>query len=131
MKPLSTFVLSAIIATGLAACDKAEPPKEVSKDVSAAQEKAVENSIEARKDAVHDNAEVQKDVAAEQQDRNETVAEGAHDVAVTDAKGEHKIAIEKCEAFSGDQQAACKKRADEALDSAKDAADAQENAVTH
>ena len=93
MKPLSTIVLSAMVAFALTACNKAESPAEVSKDVSAAEQSAAKDSVSARMEATSENLDAQQ-----------------------------KVAIEKCEALSGAEQKTCKEQADAALENAKIAA---------
>ncbi|HWW20574.1 MAG TPA: hypothetical protein VNZ06_07195 [Steroidobacteraceae bacterium] len=90
MKTGLIVIFAVVAAYVLTACEQASSPSTVDKRVA-----------EARMDA--------------QKQDSKALAEAA----VTQAEGRHDVAIQRCNAFSGDQQKACKAQADAALDLSK------------
>jgi hypothetical protein len=107
----------------LAACNTAEPPAEVSKDVAKARQDAAANVADANRQG---SEKVQGQVA----DVRKAEADRLYKVAMAKAQGEYEIAAQKCEALSGDAQRDCKKAADARYDEAKTAAKAQYDRAT-
>lgn len=105
MNRLLTMLLAGVFAASLGACNKAEDPAETKADVAEAQ------------------SEASQDVAEAQADASQDAMENQEDTAMAKAEGDHKVAIERCEALPGDQQAACKDKADADYDAAKAAAE--------
>ena len=94
---LATVLLMSVAVGG---CQKAKSPDAVAKDVNSAAQTADSKSAKAEE-------------KAEQQ-----IASAQGDVAKTEAEGRRKIDLAKCEALSGDQQQACKDRANASYDMA-------------
>ena len=121
MKYISLLALLAVTLS-TAACNKAESPSEVQKDVAVSTEKAASETTEARATAANKINDKVQDLGKSEQGVATAVREGAYEVAIAQADGEHKIAIQKCEALSGAQQSACKDRADADYKLAKETA---------
>jgi|SoimicMinimDraft_8_1059736.scaffolds.fasta_scaffold137133_1 hypothetical protein len=98
----AAFVAAAVIALGaLGGCNRAKSPETVAKDTQSAEQKASER------------------VADEQRDAQHTNAKETEDVAEAKAKGDHETALAQCESLAGNQQKACKERADADYEAAK------------
>lgn len=111
MYKITTAAFAAIIALGaLGGCNRAKSPETVAQDTQAAEQKGAEKVADAQVDAQHE------------------YAEQGEDVAKAKAKADHETALAQCESLAGDQQSACKKRADAAYDTAK--AEAEQQKVT-
>jgi hypothetical protein len=88
-------VLSGLTALMLlAGCNNPKSPETAAKDIAAANRSAGEEVAKARR-------EEQKDANSDN-----------YDVAIAQADGNHKVAIQKCETLQGDDQKACKDKAD-------------------
>lgn len=112
------LMLAGLVSLGsLAACNRAESPSATANDVAEARQDAAKDNAEARADANKDMAKVQGGMS-DPHDVNQAESKANYEVVTTRAKGDHKVAIEKCEALAGDQQKACKTRADADLDQA-------------
>lgn len=122
MKILAMTTMVLILAGSLAACNKAESPQDVAKDVSSAQSSSASSLAETRQDAAQDTANARARVNEEAQDASSTAAKGAYEQAIAKAEGDRKVAVEKCEALSGQAQRDCKDAADAKLKSDKAAA---------
>ena len=130
-------VLCAVAAAAflLTACNKAETPAEVARDVEKAKAEGQRDVADARADVQQANADADKqvadaiadhddkDVAREAHDANATYDKGNAKIMIAQAEADHKVAVEKCDAMSGPAQKDCKDSADRALDQAKHAAD--------
>jgi hypothetical protein len=117
------ILFAAFAIVGLSACQ--ETPTETAKDVSQAQETAVQDNQEARQEANQDRAqaevkviEAKDDMAAvdtnamkkitEAESEAMTVAAKAkYDVAMTEAQGRHNIEAEKCDALKDQAKDSC------------------------
>lgn len=110
---LSAALLIGLIATG---CDNAKSPRTVTKDVNSAADSADAKTAKVEQKAEQEVAHAQGDVSKEQTEEQHVAAVQGEDVAKTEAEGQRNIELAKCEAFSGDQQRACKDRADAAYD---------------
>jgi hypothetical protein len=99
-------------------CNNAKSPSEVAKDVDTAAKNAEENTAKAEEKATDKLASAEKDVQNEQRDEQHVAAVQEEKVAKTDAEGDRKVALAKCELLGGDQQRACKDRANAAYDMA-------------
>jgi hypothetical protein len=120
----------------LTACNKAETPAEVQRDVAKAQAEGQRDVADARADAKEANADADKnvadaiadrdadDVADQAHDANETADKGQSNIRIAQAEAAHRVAVEKCDALTGAAQKECKDDADKTLDQAKDAAKA-------
>ena len=113
----------------LTGCKRAETPSETNKDVAEARSDATTQVAEARKDANEETREASKDVRDEEQKAAGETADARYEVAVAQAEGDHKVALEKCDAMTGNERAACKDRADDALEQAKAQARSERDAV--
>jgi hypothetical protein len=133
LKALCSLIAAAFALT---ACNKAETPAEVQRDVAKAQAEGQRDVAEARADAKEAAADADKNVAdaiadhdddavaKQAHDANETADEGKSNIMIAQAEAAHKVAVEKCDALTGAAQKECKDDADETLDQAKDAAKA-------
>jgi len=102
MRNTITAACVAALALGmLAGCNQAKSPETVAKDTAAAEQKGAENVADEQRDAQHENAEQTEDVAEAR------------------AKADHDTALAQCEGMAGEQQSACKKRADADYETAK------------
>lgn len=104
-------VLAVLVLGALGGCNRAESPQKTANDVAEARQDAAQDNRDAARDAARD---VARDSA-----NGAPTEKSEYDQAVTRAEGDHKVAIEKCEAMSGEQQKACKSRADADLETAK------------
>ena len=114
---LSLVVLLALTATS--GCNNAKSPDSVANDVAAAQAKRASEVADAKQDAAKDANKAEAKVDDKTNDLSNANAKGAYDVAMAQADGDHKVALQKCDAFSGDSQKACKDQADAKYDLAK------------
>jgi hypothetical protein len=120
----------------LSACNKAETPAEVQRDVAKAQAEGKRDVADARADATEAQADADRkvanaitdhdanDVAKEAHDANEAYDKGKQKIVIAQAEADHKVAVEKCDALEGSQQRQCKDEADKTLAQAKEAAKA-------
>jgi hypothetical protein len=121
-------------ACALTACNKAETPAEVQRDVATAEAEGQRDVADARADAKEANADADKnvadaiadndadDVAEQAHDANETADKGKSRIMIAQAEAAHKVAVEKCDALTGASEKECKDDADKTLDQAKQAA---------
>jgi hypothetical protein len=116
------------VGTALVACNQAENRTETARDVADARREAGEDVAEAQRDAAEARREAREDVAGAddvgeateaQRDAARTQAESAQQVAMARIEGEHAVNVQKCEALSGEEQAACKEAADRQRDMEK------------
>ena len=115
-----TLSLVALLAIAAASgCNNAKSPDAVAQDVAAAQAKRASEVADARQDAAKDSNKAEAKVEGKTSDLNSVDAKGAYDVAMAQADGDHKVALQKCDAFSGDSQKACKDQADAKYDLSK------------
>jgi len=120
MLKLTTMTLLGLATFGvLSGCNRAESPSATANDVAAARQDAAKDTAEARTDAAKDVAKAETSMQDKATDVNKAEEKGSYEVAETRAKGEHKVALEKCDSLSGDQQKACKARADADFEQAK------------
>ena len=112
---LCTALLIGLVAAG---CNNAKSPRTVAKDVNAAAQSADADAAKAEQKAEQRIANAQGDVAKEQKEAQHVAAVQNEDVAKTEAQGRRNTELAKCEALSGDQQIACKDRANAAYDMA-------------
>ena len=131
---LNAMVAVVAAAFMLTACNKAETPAEVARDVQKAKAEGTREVADARADVQEANADADKQVADAIADRdNDEVAKQAHDanerfdegnskIVIAQAEATHKVAVEKCDALEGSAQRECKDKADKALDQAKQTA---------
>jgi predicted lipid-binding transport protein (Tim44 family) len=131
LKALCTLAVAAFVLT---ACNKAEPPAEVARDVEKAQAEGQRDVADARADAQQANADADKqvadaiadhdaeDVAKQAHNANEWFDKGKSKIVIAQAEADHKVAVEKCDALAGSAQRDCKDTADKALDQAKQTA---------
>ena len=133
LKVLCTLAVAAFVMT---ACNKAETPAEVARDVEKAQAEGQRDVADARADAQQANADADKqvadaiadhdgdDVSKQAHDANETFDEGKSKIVIAQAEADHKVAVQKCEGLESSAQKDCKDRADKTLDVAKQTAKA-------
>jgi hypothetical protein len=114
---LSLIALLAVAATS--GCNNAKSPDAVANDVASAQAKRASEVADAKQDAAKDVNKAEAKVDDKTVDLNNANAKGAYDVAMAQADGDHKVALQKCDAFSGDGQKACKDQADAKYDLSK------------
>jgi hypothetical protein len=96
----------------LAACQRAESPAKVDKDVAQAHDTAIANDDKADQAAEKRMASAEADVQSAQRNADHVAAQQRQKVATTDAEGAHKVALAACEALSGADQKACRDKAD-------------------
>lgn len=109
----NTLIAACVAALSIGAlggCNNAKSPEDVAKDTAAAEQKGAANVADEQRDAQHENAEQTEDVAEAK------------------AKADHDTALAQCEGLAGDQQSACKKRADADYETAKAQAHQQKKA---
>jgi predicted lipid-binding transport protein (Tim44 family) len=131
---LKSLCVLAAAAFVLTACNKAETPAEVARDVEKAQADGQREVADARADVQQANADADKqvadaiadhdgdDVARQAHDANETFDKGKSKIVLAQAEADHKVATEKCDGLEGPAQRDCKDSADKAFDQAKQAA---------
>jgi len=131
LKALCALAVAAFVMT---ACNKAETPAEVARDVEKARAEGQRDVADARADAQEAAADADKqvadaiadhdddDVAKQAHDANEAFDQGKSKIVIAQAEADHKVAVEKCEALTGPAQKDCKDTADRTLDQAKQAA---------
>lgn len=108
----SYFAALAAALLLMTGCNRAESPREVSRDVAEAQQEGAEKVAEARADAARDRMDAG-------QPFNETPAENQYEIMLAQAEADHKVAIESCEILAGDAQRTCKADADAQLEASK------------
>jgi hypothetical protein len=111
-----TFALLA--ACMLNACDHAKSPDQVANDTAAAETTAAQDTAKAEQKADDKVNSAQTVVRDEQAAAAHTRAVESEKVNDAQAEGTHKIDLAQCEQLSGDNQKACKARADTAYDTA-------------
>jgi hypothetical protein len=131
LKALYALAAAAFVLT---ACNKAETPAEVARDVEKAKAEGQREVADARADVQQANADADKqvadaiaghdddDVADQAHDANATFDKGKSKIVLAQAEADHKVAVQKCDALTGPEQKGCKDSADRALDEAKQAA---------
>ena len=113
------LMASAILGTGLSACNRAKSPEDVQADVAKAQAKAAEENAKADERVKQIEATAVKDRAdalAKVADKN---VDAVVDSAVTEAEGEARVALAKCQALQGDAQKSCISDANARLEAVK------------
>jgi hypothetical protein len=108
------LLASALLA--LSACNKAESPDKVQADVAKAQADAAEDNAKADEKVKQVEADAAKDRADAVAKAADKSVDAVVDSAVTQAQGDTKIALAKCEALQGDDQKACKDKANAHMD---------------
>jgi hypothetical protein len=101
-----------IVALVLGGCNKQKSPEDVSKDVANAEQKA---SNEVAKSEVRAQSALDKSYAkvSEQEIKfNNDAAHQTYNVTVAKADGDRKVALATCESQSGDDQKACRDKAE-------------------
>jgi hypothetical protein len=130
---MTRWTVVAAIAIGaaslLAACNHAKSPTTVAKDVSAAEQSAAENNAKVEEKAAEKVSTARNDLRAEQREAMHVASSEEEKLARANAEGDRKVALAKCEAFSGEQQKACKDQASAAYDVAVAGAK-QDRAIT-
>jgi hypothetical protein len=119
MQKLMISMIALLTVAAASGCNNAKSPDAVSNDVAAAQAKRASEVADAKQDAAKDSNKAETKVDEKASDLNNVNAKGAYDVAMAQADGDHKVALQKCDAFSGDSQKACKDQADAKYDLAK------------
>lgn len=120
---LSTALILAMAGSFGAACNRAENPAEVRKDVSEARQEANQQIADARRAAAEQATEARKDVGETMNDASDKVADANKDVAMARIEGERDVSLQRCEAMSGDAQKSCKDEANATYDLAKQRVD--------
>ena len=135
LKALCALAVAAFVMT---ACNKAETPAEVARDVEKAKAEGQRDVADARADVQKANADADKqvadaikdhdadDVAKQAHNANEWFDKGKSKIVIAQAEADHKVAVEKCDALTAAEQKDCKDRADRALDQVKQAAKANQ-----
>src|SRR5215211_7735023 len=96
LKPLCALAVAAFVLT---ACNKAETPAEVARDVEKARAEGQRDVADAHADVKEANADADKQVADAIADHDDDdVAREAHDANATFDKGNSKIVIAQAEA---------------------------------
>lgn len=129
MNRLIVGLTLALCAAAFVGCDNAKSPMTVAKDVNAAEQSAAENTKKSEDEAAEKVAAASRDLRNEQREAAHVESSQDEKVSRTNAEGNRKVALAKCEAYSGEQQKACKDQADAAYDIAIAAAK-QERAAT-
>ena len=119
MQKLMLSIVALLAVAAASGCDHAKSPDAVANDVAAAQAKRASEVADAKQDAAKDADKAEAKVDEKTTDLNNVDAKGAYDVAMAQADGDHKVALQKCDAFSGDSQKACRDQADAKYDLAK------------
>jgi len=115
MNRIVILTAATLAAAGLGGCNRAHDQAQVERDVSKAAQDAAERSAKAEHAA-------QDKVASRGEDTAHTAAVEQQRLAEVDAEGSHKVALAQCESLSGENQRACKSKADADYDDAKAAA---------
>ena len=129
MTRLTVVAAIAIGAASLFGCNHAKSPTTVAKDVSAAEQSAAENNAKVEEKAAEKVSTARNDLRAEQREAMHVASSEEEKLARANAEGDRKVALAKCEAFSGEQQKACKDQASAAYDVAVAGAK-QDRAIT-
>jgi hypothetical protein len=111
------ITIGSLILLGAAACDTANRPSVVQRDVSKAEADRTANVADAREEGAQAVQRQQKDVDAERRDVSDAQATENYKVALAKADGDYKVASASCEALSGTAQGSCKDQAEAALKS--------------
>ena len=90
-----------ILGVAAAACNSANPPATVQRDVSKAEADRTADVANARQAGAQAVQREQKDVDAERRDVTEAQATENYKVAMAKADGDYKVAAASCDALSG------------------------------
>lgn len=124
MRLAFSCALLACAFLGLSACNKADSPDKVQSDVAKAQSDAAEENAKAEEKQNQVEAEAAKDRADAQAKAADKSVGAVVDTAVTEAEGDTKVALAKCQALQGDEQKACKDKANAHMDAVREKAKA-------
>ena len=119
MQKLIVSLVALLAVAAASGCNNAKSPDAVANDVAAAQAKRASEVADAKQGAAKDSNQAETKVDEKTTDLDKANAKGAYDVAMAQADGDHKVALQKCDAFSGDSQKACKDQADAKYDLSK------------
>ena len=119
MQKLMLSFIALLAVAAASGCNNAKSPDKVANDVASAQAKRAAEVADAKQDAAKDSNKAEAKVDDKTSDLDHVNAKGSYDVAMAQADGDHKVALQKCDAFSGDSQKACKDQADAKYDLAK------------
>lgn len=119
MQKLMLSFIALLAVAAASGCNNAKSPDKVANDVASAQAKRAAEVADAKQDAAKDSNKAEAKVDDKTSDLDNVNAKGSYDVAMAQADGDHKVALQKCDAFSGDSQKACKDQADAKYDLAK------------
>ena len=108
-----------VLGVAATACNRANPPATVQRDVSKAEADRTAGVANARQDGAQAVQRQQKDVDAERRDVSDAQATEDYKVAMAKADGDYKVATASCDAMSGSAQANCKDQAEAVLKSDK------------
>ena len=117
MNRLITIGSMIIFGAAAAACNRANPPATVQRDVAKAEAARTENVSEARKEGAQAIQLEKQDVTAERRDVRDARATKNYEVALAKAEGDYQVATASCDSLSGSTQVNCKDRAEAALKS--------------
>ena len=106
-----------ILGVATAACNSANPPATVQRDVSKAEADRTADVADARQDGEQAVQRQQKDVDAERRDVTDAQATENYKVALAKADGDYKVSAASCDALAGTAQVNCKDQAEAVLKS--------------
>jgi hypothetical protein len=101
-----------VTALALAGCNQSKSPEDVSKDVTKAEQKAINEVTKSEEHAQSALDKSYEKVNDQEIKFNNDAAHQTYNVAIAKADGNRKVALANCEAQSGDAQKACKDQAE-------------------
>jgi hypothetical protein len=112
MNRLITIGSMILLGAAAAACNTADPPATVQRDVTKAEADRTSEVAQARKEGTQAIQQQQEDVNAESRDVSDATATKNYEVALAKAEGDYRVSTESCNALAGTGQKGCKDRAD-------------------
>jgi hypothetical protein len=100
--------MAILMALCVTACNKAQSPETVDKDVAKAEQKASSEVAKSEDSAAKDLSRAADKVDDKLVAFNNTAAKDAYNLAIANADGDRKIALANCESAGGDAQKQCK-----------------------
>jgi hypothetical protein len=117
MNRLITIGSMLFLGAAAAACNRADPPATVQRDVAKAEAARTANVAEARKEGAQEVQLEELEVTAHRLDVRDARASRNYEVALAKAEGDYQVAAASCEALSGSGQVSCKDQAEAVLKS--------------
>jgi hypothetical protein len=123
MNRLITIGSTLILGVATAACNSANRPATVERDVSNAEADRTADVANAHEQGAQAVQRQEKDVDAERHDVSDAKATESYNVALAKADGDYNVATASCGALSGTAQVNCKDQAEAVLKSDKASAE--------